>query len=47
VPVGWVLVLFPAAVLLVFGGIRPEERFLRERFGQHYDGYAGRVRRRL
>jgi protein-S-isoprenylcysteine O-methyltransferase Ste14 len=47
-PTGWGLVLFPAAVLLVFwGAIRPEERFLRERFGATYDDYARRVRRWL
>lgn len=48
VPSFWALVLFPAAVLLVFwGAIRPEERFLRERFGAEYDSYARRVRRWL
>ena len=42
------LVLFPVAVLLVLvGAIRPEERFLHERFGPAYDDYAGRVRRWL
>jgi protein-S-isoprenylcysteine O-methyltransferase Ste14 len=41
-------VLFPAAVLLVhWGAIRPEERFLHERFGAPYDDYARRVRRWL
>jgi protein-S-isoprenylcysteine O-methyltransferase Ste14 len=45
---GWGLVLFPAAVLLVrWGAIRPEERFLRERFGSRYDDYTRRVRRWL
>ncbi len=44
----WGLVLFPLAVLLVrWGAIRPEERFLRERFGAAYDDYARRVRRWL
>jgi protein-S-isoprenylcysteine O-methyltransferase Ste14 len=44
----WALVLFPAAVLLVlWGAIRPEERFLRQRFGASYDEYATRVRRWL
>lgn len=44
----WGLVLFPAAVLLVWwGAIRPEERFLHERFGEPYDAYCGRVRRWL
>ncbi|GAB3846359.1 methyltransferase family protein [Dactylosporangium cerinum] len=40
--------LFPAAVLLVlWGAIRPEERFLRKRFGAQYDDYTRRVRRWL
>ena len=44
----WGLVLFPAAVfLLLWGAIRPEERFLHERFGAPYDDYAQRVRRWL
>jgi protein-S-isoprenylcysteine O-methyltransferase Ste14 len=44
----WGLVLFPAAVLLVlWGAIRPEERFLHRRFGVPYDDYARRVRRWL
>jgi protein-S-isoprenylcysteine O-methyltransferase Ste14 len=44
----WTLVAFPVAVLLVlWGAIRPEERFLRERFGSAYDDYASRVRRWL
>jgi protein-S-isoprenylcysteine O-methyltransferase Ste14 len=35
-------------VLLVrWGAIRPEERFLRERFGARYDDYTRRVRRWL
>jgi protein-S-isoprenylcysteine O-methyltransferase Ste14 len=47
-PTLWGLVLFPAAVLLVrWGAIRPEERFLHERFGAPYDDYARRVRRWL
>jgi protein-S-isoprenylcysteine O-methyltransferase Ste14 len=47
-PSFWGLVLFPLAVLLVFwGAIRPEERFLRQRFGEAYDAYARRVRRWL
>ncbi len=47
-PTFWGLVLSPAAVLLVYwGAIRPEERFLRERFGTRYDDYARRVRRWL
>ena len=44
-PTFWGLVLFPAAVLLVlWGAIRPEERFLHERFGGSYDDYTRRVR---
>ena len=47
-PTLWGLVLFPAAVLLVlWGAIRPEERYLHERFGAQYDDYARRVRRWL
>jgi protein-S-isoprenylcysteine O-methyltransferase Ste14 len=47
-PTFWALVLFPAAVLLVlWGAIRPEERFLHERFGEVYDDYTRRVRRWL
>lgn len=44
----WGLLLFPVAVLLVrWGAIRPEERFLRQRFGPSYDDYTRRVRRWL
>ena len=47
-PTFWGLVAFPAAVLLVlWGAIRPEERFLHERFGAPYDDYSRRVRRWL
>ena len=47
-PTFWGLVLFPTAVLLVrWGAIRPEERFLHERFGAPYDDYTQRVRRWL
>ena len=47
-PTFWGLVLFPVAVLLVrWGAILPEERFLRERFGTPYDDYTRRVRRWL
>lgn len=47
-PTFWGLVLLPVAVALVeWGAIRPEERFLHERFGPAYDGYASRVRRWL
>ena len=48
VPTVWGLLLFPAAVLLVlWGAILPEERFLRERFGASYVEYTHRVRRWL
>ena len=47
-PTFWGLALFPVAVLLVlWGSIRPEERFLHERFGARYDDYRQRVRRWL
>ena len=47
-PTVWGLALFPAAVLLVYwGAIRPEERFLHDRFGLAYDDYRARVRRWL
>lgn len=47
-PTFWGLVLFPVAVVLVlWGAIHPEERFLHERFGASYDDYARRVRRWL
>ena len=47
-PTFWGLVLFPAAVMLIlWGAIRPEERFLHERFGAPYDDYTRRVRRWL
>ena len=47
-PTFWGLVMFPAAVLLVlWGAILPEERFLSERFGAPYDAYTRRVRRWL
>ncbi len=48
VPTVWGLVLFPVSVLLVrWGAILPEERFLRSRFETSYDDYARRVRRWL
>jgi protein-S-isoprenylcysteine O-methyltransferase Ste14 len=47
-PTFWGLALFPVAVLLIlWGAIRPEERYLRERFGAPYDDYTRRVRRWL
>jgi protein-S-isoprenylcysteine O-methyltransferase Ste14 len=48
VPTFWGLVAVPVAVLLVlWGAILPEERFLHERFGEPYDAYRRRVRRWL
>jgi len=48
IPTFWALALFPVAVfLLLWGAIRPEERFLHERFGAPYDEYSDRVRRWL
>lgn len=48
VPTFWGLALFPAAVLLVlWGAILPEERFLHEAFGPPYDDYRRRVPRWL
>ena len=47
-PTVWGLFLFPVAVLLItWGAILPEERYLRERFGSRYELYSGRVRRWL
>lgn len=47
-PSVWALLLFPAAVLLLrWGAIQPEERYLRERFGSRYEEYTRRVRRWL
>jgi protein-S-isoprenylcysteine O-methyltransferase Ste14 len=47
-PSFWGLILFPAAVLLVlWGAILPEERYLRERLGAPYIEYQRRVRRWL
>ena len=47
-PTLWGLLLFPVAVSLVlWGAIRPEERFLLQRFGERYDDYTRRVRRWL
>jgi protein-S-isoprenylcysteine O-methyltransferase Ste14 len=45
-PTFWGLVLFSVAVLLIlWGAIAPEERYLHARFGVAYDDYARRVRR--
>jgi protein-S-isoprenylcysteine O-methyltransferase Ste14 len=47
-PTLWGIGFFPLAVLLVrWGAIRPEERYLHERFGASYDDYTRRVRRWL
>jgi protein-S-isoprenylcysteine O-methyltransferase Ste14 len=47
-PTVWGLLLFPAAVLLIlWGAIVPEERYLHDRFGARYDDYTRRVRRWL
>ena len=47
-PTFWGLLLAPLAVLLLlWGAILPEERFLHRRFGAPYDDYARRVRRWL
>ena len=47
-PTFWGLLLFPAAMLLIlWGAILPEERYLHERFGATYDDYRRRVRRWL
>jgi protein-S-isoprenylcysteine O-methyltransferase Ste14 len=44
----WGLLVTPVAVLLVtVGAIRPEEQFLRQRFGDSYAAYAAHVRRWL
>ena len=44
----WALVLSPvAALLLLWGAILPEERYLHERLGAPYDDYTRRVRRWL
>lgn len=42
----WVLLLTPAAVAAVeWGAIRPEETYLRQRFGANFEEYARRTRR--
>lgn len=44
----WALVLVPVGVgLLVWGAIRPEERYLTEKFGADYEVYRAQVRRWL
>jgi protein-S-isoprenylcysteine O-methyltransferase Ste14 len=48
IPSFWALVLFPMSVVLVrWGAIRPEERYLDARFGATYEAYRRRVRRWL
>jgi protein-S-isoprenylcysteine O-methyltransferase Ste14 len=47
-PTVWALLFLPVAVVLLrWGAIRPEERFLHQRFGEPYDAYCRRVRRWL
>ena len=44
----WALVFVPIGVgALIWGAIRPEERYLSAKFGADYDAYCGRVRRWL
>ena len=44
----WALALVPVGIaLLVWGAIRPEERYLTEKFGTDYEEYRARVRRWL
>jgi protein-S-isoprenylcysteine O-methyltransferase Ste14 len=44
----WSLVLVPVGVAaLLWGAIRPEERYLSAKFGADYDAYRARVRRWL
>ncbi len=47
-PSAWALLLVPVGVAVLFwGAIRPEERYLSEKFGPVYDAYRARVRRWL
>jgi len=47
-PSFWAVVLVPVGVLmLLWGAILPEERYLRAKFGARYEDYALRVRRWL
>ncbi len=47
-PSFWALVFVPIGVVaLSWGAIRPEERYLSDKFGSEYDGYRARVRRWL
>lgn len=44
----WALVLVPVGVVaLWWGAIRPEERYLAEKFGAEYDAYRAKARRWL
>jgi protein-S-isoprenylcysteine O-methyltransferase Ste14 len=43
---GWALLLLPAAALLLhYGAVLPEERYLEAKFGDEYRAYKTRVRR--
>ena len=47
-PSFWALVFVPIGVVaLSWGAIRPEERYLSDKFGTEYDAYRARVRRWL
>ena len=47
-PSFWALVFVPIGVVaLSWGAIRPEERYLADKFGSEYDGYRAQVRRWL
>ncbi len=47
-PSFWALALVPVGVVILWwGAILPEERFLEAKFGAEYDAYRGRVRRWL
>lgn len=47
-PSFWAVALVPVGVLtLLWGAILPEERYLRAKFGAHYEDYTHRVRRWL
>jgi protein-S-isoprenylcysteine O-methyltransferase Ste14 len=42
----WALVFVPVGIVaLVWGAIRPEERYLAGKFGDEYEAYCARVRR--
>ncbi len=47
-PSAWALLLVPVGVVLLFwGAIAPEERYLSAKFGADYEAYRRRVRRWL